>query len=336
MDNLSHGLVGVIIGALRPNDGPPDPNTGLPTRSANDRAVFWSTLLAGNAPDIDVFFPWFLGGGQAASFKYHRGITHSLPGVLVLSAVVTLLIKLLIPKARTVTVYVWSLLSMSIAHVFLDLLTSYGTRALLPWSDQRFSWDILMIVDPIVTLPMGVAVIYGRYRPRLRRRALMAAGAFVLLYIGARTYIHYDFGTQLVREMSPQGKIVKSNVLPGLIGLTSWNYAVEYEDRFIVGSISFPYHRKSEETVQKTREDEVIRAAFKHADVKEFLKFATYPQVTYERQAEGYRLLIYDLRYRLRGRNAFGALVVLDNQLNIIQVNLRHGGFRGEPDANRG
>lgn len=332
MDNLTHGLAGLVIGAARPLDAPPDPKTGLPTRSDTDRGVLWGTLLASEAPDIDVLFPFLMGGGQAAGFKYHRGITHSLPGILLLSAAVTLLVRLFLPKARVAAVFAWSLTSMLIAHIFLDLLTSYGTRVLLPWSDERLAWDILMIVDPFVTVPMGIAAIYGRYRPLLRRRTLMAAAAFVMLYIGARTWIHQDLNSQIAREMASQGQLVRSGVLPGLIGLTGWNYIAEFEDRYVTGSVSYPYRKSSQEEHRKIREDEVIRAASADRDVREFLKFASYPQFSYERTQDGYRLLVTDLRYRFGGRNAFGALVLLDNNLNVVRVNLRHGGLRG-PDS---
>ncbi len=42
------------------------------------------------------------------------------------------------------------------SHIFFDLVTSYGTMVLRPFSDRRFSLDLWFILDPYVWLILGV------------------------------------------------------------------------------------------------------------------------------------------------------------------------------------
>ena len=69
MDNLAHSLVGLTIA-----------KAGLERLSPGATTV---CILAANAPDIDVVTGFF--GGRWSLLHYHRGITHSIVGTLMLS-----------------------------------------------------------------------------------------------------------------------------------------------------------------------------------------------------------------------------------------------------------
>src|SRR6202035_3786630 len=79
------------------------------------------------------------------------------------------------------------------SHIFLDGMTSFGTRMWTPISQQRVAWDLLFIIDfvftAIVLLPQIAAWIYSD-RANNRARAtwmwiLFIMGA-VLAWIAAR------------------------------------------------------------------------------------------------------------------------------------------------------
>ena len=55
-------------------------------------------------------------------------------------------------------------------HALLDTCTTYGTQLLWPFTDARFAWNTVSVVDPMFTLPVGILVAISVWK----RRALFA------------------------------------------------------------------------------------------------------------------------------------------------------------------
>ena len=149
MDNLTHSLVGLAAA-----------KAGLGRQSAYATFV---CVAAANLPDIDIVA---LAGGPAFYLQHHRGITHSIVGMLALAVVFPLLVYAVErlwarlrgrePRASLKGLLVCSLV-LSVSHPLLDWTNSYGVRPLLPWDDRWFYGDLLFIVDPFVWLVLGGA-----------------------------------------------------------------------------------------------------------------------------------------------------------------------------------
>lgn len=151
MDNLTHSLVGLAAA-----------KAGLEKLSPGATAV---CLLAANAPDADVAVLLF--ADRWTFLQYHRHITHSLLGVLILALLLPLLFWLgdrAIAKWRTrppqvrLRGLVLASLIVSATHPFLDWTNNYGVRLLLPWSSKWFYGDLVFIVDPFIWLLLGSVV----------------------------------------------------------------------------------------------------------------------------------------------------------------------------------
>lgn len=151
MDNLTHSLVGLAAA-----------KAGLEKLSPGATAV---CLLAANAPDADVVVLLF--ADRWTFLQYHRHITHSLLGVLILALLLPLLFWLgdhLIAKWRSrapqvrLKGLVLASLIVSATHPFLDWTNNYGVRLLLPWSSKWFYGDLVFIVDPFIWLLFGSVV----------------------------------------------------------------------------------------------------------------------------------------------------------------------------------
>ncbi len=151
MDNLTHSLVGLAAA-----------KAGLERLSPGATAV---CLLAANAPDADVVVLLF--ADRWTFLQYHRHITHSLLGVLLLALLLPFLFWLgdrLIakwrsrpPQVRQKGLVLASLI-VSATHPFLDWTNNYGVRLLLPWSSKWFYGDLVFIVDPFIWLLLGSVV----------------------------------------------------------------------------------------------------------------------------------------------------------------------------------
>ncbi len=147
MDNPTHTLVGLILA-----------KAGLERLSPYAPTV---CMVAANAPDIDVLTRL---GGAWFAVEHHRGITHSLIGVFVLSLLLPLAffyIEKFVARRRHVRsrirlrgLMLASLISCA-THPLLDWLNSYGVRPFLPWDGHWYYGDILYIFDPWLWLMLG-------------------------------------------------------------------------------------------------------------------------------------------------------------------------------------
>lgn len=146
MDTITHGIAGALIGkALFKGDDM------LATRPmSRARIVTWSLMLGAIFPDSDVLRDIF-SSNQLLMITWHRSITHSfvcLPVWALLLAGITFWFarwrKWDSPSFLTLT----ALYAVGIAsHIFLDLVTTFGTMIWSPISWVRPAWDLIFIVD---------------------------------------------------------------------------------------------------------------------------------------------------------------------------------------------
>jgi membrane-bound metal-dependent hydrolase YbcI (DUF457 family) len=176
MDPVTHGITGALLGK------------GYFSERGGRAAIFAATLGA-VFPDIDTVAD-AVSNDPLAIIKYHRGITHSFAGLPFFAVLLAWLtrwaarrLKIEAPSWGVLTV----IYGVGIAsHILLDGMTSFGTRMLTPFSQQRVAWDLLFIIDltfsTIVLLPQIIAWIYAD-REKSRRRAVESAIFFALAAI---------------------------------------------------------------------------------------------------------------------------------------------------------
>ena len=82
---------------------------------------------------------------------------------------------------RQLSALIWVVLLGLFTHPLLDLMTPYGTQLLAPFSDHRFAFNAMAIIDPLYTLPLLIAGLLGLIWPERRRRAVRAAALALLL-----------------------------------------------------------------------------------------------------------------------------------------------------------
>ena len=121
-------------------------------------------ILAANSPDSDVVVG--LVGDRWTYLHHHRGITHSIVGVIALAFMVPAIIwlgergfaRLRRTPARTrFRGLLLASLIVTATHPLMDWTNNYGVRPLLPWSGRWFYGDLVFIVDPLILLMAGGA-----------------------------------------------------------------------------------------------------------------------------------------------------------------------------------
>lgn len=181
MDTITHGVAGALMSkALFGGED-------LFSRKSMNRGrvVTWATMLAAIFPDSDIFRDWF-SHNDMLLMTWHRSITHSLlclPVFAVLLALTTQWIarwkKWEIPSLPVlIGIYAAGLLS----HIFLDLVTTFGTMIWSPLEWSRPAWDLLFIVDftftGILLVPQLLEWV-NRDAAHAKQRALMMWVIFV-------------------------------------------------------------------------------------------------------------------------------------------------------------
>ncbi len=174
MDTITHGIAGALIGkavfegdelfALRPMNA--------------RRVITWSVMLGAIFPDSDTLRDIF-SHNELLMITWHRSITHSLVCLPIFALLLALLTRGVCryfhweaPSFLTLSgVYAVGILS----HIFLDLVTTYGTMIWSPLGWSRPAWDLIFIVDftltGILLLPQFLAWVYAS-KEKWKSRAL--------------------------------------------------------------------------------------------------------------------------------------------------------------------
>src|ERR1700686_2632283 len=164
MDTITHGIAGALIGkaVFRCEDlfaSHPINRGRIPPRSRSPGAIF---------PDSD-FIRDFFSSDKLLIVTWHRSLTHSLVllplWALLLAGMTRGLVrwrKWEAPSFAALTaIYAVGLLS----HIFLDLVTSFGTMIWSPLEWSRPAWDLIFIVDFTLTaiflVPQLLAWVYA-------------------------------------------------------------------------------------------------------------------------------------------------------------------------------
>ena len=149
------------------------------------RIITWSLVLGAVFPDSDVFRDWF-SKNELLMLTWHRSITHSLiclPIWAILLAALTFLMarwrKWPAPSFLALC-GIWAVGILS--HIFLDLVTTFGTMIWSPLQWSRPASDILFIVDftftAILLIPQLLAWTFEDL-DHIRRRAFTMCMIFV-------------------------------------------------------------------------------------------------------------------------------------------------------------
>ncbi len=166
--------------------------------------------VAGAAPDLDIIFA----SDYYHNLQVHRGVTHS----LFFAPLVGPALGYLIHKyechrsgdAFSLSRMKYWMLAMFLAllsHPLLDVFTPYGTQLLAPFSDQRFAFFVMPIIDPLYTVPLFVGV-YLAWRYQKKINIHLAGIGFFLLsssYIGYSWYLGDSAKQEAIRQLDLQG-----------------------------------------------------------------------------------------------------------------------------------
>ncbi len=290
------------------------------SRAGFNRKTALATLtmtLAAEAPDIDILT---YSKSSLFEFAHHRGITHSLVGVPVVTAAVLLLVWIIhrvrmrspqqvaerVERMRRLgypiqprwgQLYLFGLIA-GLSHLLLDFTNNYGIRLFEPFSYRWYAWDIVFIFEPLLYVALiGGLVLPSLFRlindeigaksrgPRGRAGAILALLG-VLAVWGVRDYQHRKAVAAMQARVYQGADPIRASAFPYPLNPFVWYGVVETRDFFVqtqVDSLTPEVDPRENMQIRYKPEETPASVAAKSSYLgRVYLDWARYPLVEVE------------------------------------------------------
>lgn len=200
-------------------------------------------FLSGMAPDLDVFIR--SNTDPLLFLEYHRQFTHSLFFIPIGGFICACVFYLLITIHSSLSfkqTYIFCTLGYA-THGLLDTCTSYGTQLLWPFTNHRYSWDTISIIDPILTIPLIILILTAAVKKQ--PRYALAGLLWVVCYLFFGLYQNHranDIGWEIANERGHMP--VRLEAKPSFANLILWKIIYETEDGFYTDGVKIGFNTK--------------------------------------------------------------------------------------------
>jgi inner membrane protein len=209
----------------------------------------------------------------------------------------------------------WSFAFASISvHVIFDLLNSYGAKPFWPFYDKWYALDSVFIIDPLITVPIIVAIVLMKLG-RNRKVVFAALAAFMVFYIGGRVALH---GYAVRHVMAANPEAISVGAFPSPFSPLKWRAVVEHPDGFVAGWYDLADGSVSGvEASLKPVDTDILSTAQEAKAVEVFLDFARFPLATVNEIPGGWEVSYTDLRFSFGpGDRRFIASVIVNDNMS--------------------
>lgn len=295
MDPITHGLIGLAIAKFTGND-----------ISISDAATI-SIVVGSIFPDVDIVFQKW---GDYVYLKNHRGLTHSILGIMASAALLALLLSSIFRGAGITNLFLWSLIG-GLSHSAFDLLNSYGAKLLWPFCNKRFSFGIINSFDPLFFLTLTSCVLS---KPAFYPAALTVLFSYIVLRILMKWFVSNELHKNYTTEC---GKV---SLLPSLTSLFKWHFVLEEPHCNVVGEKNILKRNIKIFKVFDKLEDELLnKVSFSYVG-RFFSEFTPVFHVMRESMDDVNRYVFVDMRYYMRDDFLHHAVLELDKNDNIVNA----------------
>ncbi|MDF2547008.1 MAG: metal-dependent hydrolase [Anaerosolibacter sp.] len=297
MDPVTHGVIGLAISAF----------SGNPVALSNP--VSLGCAIGAMAPDIDIIGKMW---GDFVYLKHHRGITHSIPVLVGLAAIITGGLSFFYADFSSLQVFFWTFVGC-LSHTLFDILNSYGAKLLMPFTKKKSKIGILMLYDPVITVLAFLLIFNKQNTPWF----LLLVSSIFILYLGSRWLIKQQLMKFIEIYYSHGYKVVNVEMLPALLAFYKWDFIVNTNSHNIVGQINMMTKKITERKKFKRPDQETIEL-FEETNIGKYFKdFSTNYHILRANEGDQIVLKSIDLRYFLKNNFMHHATVIYDRERNI-------------------
>ncbi|MCA9072466.1 MAG: metal-dependent hydrolase, partial [Planctomycetaceae bacterium] len=230
----------------------------------------------GTLPDMDaVFTPFF---DSVQFIVYHRGISHSLLAVAVLSPLLAWGFQRWYRNAVSFSRWFAFFFLVLLTHILLDCCTTYGTQLFLPFSDYRVAWNTVFIIDPLYTVPFLACLIVcsflrpeSHWRRRINAAGLIVSTSYLVMGFAIHEHVKGVFAGSLARQGISSERFM---VCPTPFNTVLWYGVAEGADDYHIGFYSLLDREKEIEFRTLARQDELLEDLKDNYGVNRLIWFA--------------------------------------------------------------
>lgn len=306
MDTGTHVVMGIGLGGLAMLD--PVVAQSPVTSEAVTIGAFAGSLV----PDFDTLFKF---QDNAAYIRQHRGISHSVPAMLIWPVLVISIIFLFLPNTAVLHLWLWTFAAV-VLHVFVDIFNAYGTQALRPFTRKWIALGIINIFDPVIFFSHAAGIVtwmLGLMPPGI---TFLCVYILLFFYYLWRIWTHHQVVEQIKNKI-PDAEYI--NVSPSF-RWSQWHISVRTPTEYHVaevnrhGIVIFDTYDRvpvpDNELMQIVKQDENVQAFLAFSPIYRWEK-TEYPHFDEVR--------FIDLRYRDKdGHYPFVAIVLVNRENHIV------------------
>ncbi|GAA3971051.1 metal-dependent hydrolase [Mucilaginibacter dorajii] len=262
MDTVTHLALGACTGEV------------LLGKKLGKSALAWGAVSQ-CLPDIDTALQPFFPADKA--FLIHRGLTHSFLFTAITGFLLALIAQHIHKRQNLALISLIAFFCFELClHDLLDCCNSYGTGLLEPFSNHRFSVNLLYVVDPLFTLALLAAavILVFKHSHYAKRAACAYAGLYIsALYLCFAVYCKTSVNSKILSSLnSPTSKYFTT---PAPFNSMLWyvvvhktqgdltTYSSVWDDS--QSPISFEWHPQAD-SLLKTKSSEHLRRLIEFAD----------------------------------------------------------------------
>lgn len=304
LDTGTHIVMGVAISGI----ALADPVIAADTTTMY--AAMGGIVIGSLIPDVDTVLKL---RNNAVYIRHHRGITHSMPAVMLWPIILTALLLLVMPGANMLHVWLWTFLAVFL-HVFVDIFNAYGTQALRPFSKKWVAIGVINTFDPVIFVlhVLAIALWSFRFNPLT---------IFISLYVVIFFYYLLRFAIKGAVKHAVANRLPDATeiIISPTIRFFQWRIVASSDQCHYVGraygrAITI-YDRFNREPIPDFPEVEV---AMKDANVKAFTEFSPIYRWEITKIKDICEIRLIDLRYRSNDYYPFVAVAHIDEDLNVV------------------
>ncbi|WP_025782782.1 metal-dependent hydrolase [Sporosarcina sp. D27] len=304
MDTGTHIAMGIAISGLAMAD------PIVASHSATMGPVFAGIVLGSLAPDLDTVLKL---RNNAVYIRNHRGITHSIPAVLLWPIVISIMLSFLVPEANFIHLWAWTFLAVFI-HVFVDIFNSYGTQALRPFSQKWVALSVINTFDPIIFGLHAIAIAFWLLgAPPVQTMSILYGVVFV--YYLLRFAVHAAVKRAVFNTIPDATDIY----IAPTMRFFQWRIAASTETDHYVGRAYGRSVNIYDRFDRKPLPDSLyVQAAMTDRNIAAFVSFSPIYrwEITQVNVLTEVRLI--DLRYRSKTFYPFVAVAHVDEDFNVV------------------
>lgn len=304
LDTGTHIVMGVAISGI----ALADPFIALDTTTTY--AAVGGIMIGSLIPDVDTVLKL---RNNAVYIRHHRGITHSMPAVLLWPILLTLVLSLFFSSVNFIHVWAWTFLAVFL-HVFVDIFNAYGTQALRPLSQKWVAIGVINTFDPVIFVlhVLGIALWSFNFNP---------LPTFIVMYIIIFFYYLLRFAVKGAVKNAVSKRLPDATeiIISPTIRFFQWRIVASSDQYHYVGraygrAITI-YDRFTREPIPDFPE---VRVAMEDQNVKSFIDFSPIYRWEITKIKDICEVRLIDLRYRSNDYYPFVAVAHIDAELNIV------------------